>query len=276
MRSIAVLMTCHNRAAKTMACLERLFACDFPLVHPVVYLVDDGCTDGTGQLVRERYPDVRVIQGSGELYWAGGMRLAWEFASSDNPDFYLWLNDDTLLDPDAFQTIMEASESLCHRSIVCCSVRSESTGKVTYGGKRSTSDGYIIPDGTCKPCDIINGNCVLIPKSVFLAVGSISSTFSHAIGDWDYGLRAKKLGIISYTAPKFVGTCENNPKLPKWCLPETPIIDRIRSLYSPLAYAQPKPYFLFNLRHFGLGLAVRQWITMHIRVLAPRLWKITP
>jgi GT2 family glycosyltransferase len=266
-------MTCHNRVTKTIACLERLFACDFPGFRPVVYLVDDGCTDGTGQIAKELYPEVNIIEGSGELYWSGGMRLAWEVASREDYDFYLWLNDDTLLEQDAFRTIMSASNSFDNKAIVCCSVRSEATGLITYGGKRSTADGYIVPDGTCKPCDIINGNCVLIPKYVFKALGNISNTFSHAIGDWDYGLRAKKLGIQAYTAPSFVGSCESNPRLPKWCRPEIPVVERVKSLYSPLAYAQPIPYFLFNFRHFGIALAVRQWITMHIRVIAPRLWK---
>lgn len=47
-----------------------------------VYLTDDGCTDGTSQAVRDIFKgkDITIMQGDGNLYWAGGMRFAWKEA----------------------------------------------------------------------------------------------------------------------------------------------------------------------------------------------------
>ena len=75
---IAVLMACHNRVVTTLCCLERLF--NNNLADIDVWLVDDGSSDGTETRVRERFPSVNVIKGTGNLYWARGMRLAWEKA----------------------------------------------------------------------------------------------------------------------------------------------------------------------------------------------------
>ena len=82
MGEIAILMTCHDRVATTVACLRRLFAAVEQLEGWAckVFLVDDGSTDGTGDRVRVEFPDVRVIDGDGTLYWAKGMRKAWEAA----------------------------------------------------------------------------------------------------------------------------------------------------------------------------------------------------
>ena len=81
---IAVILTCYNRKAKTLACLDRLFHAQEVQgdVELTVFLTDDGCTDGTADAVRTSFPekDIHILQGNGQLYWAGGMRLAWKAA----------------------------------------------------------------------------------------------------------------------------------------------------------------------------------------------------
>ena len=93
---IAALLTCFNRKEKTRKCLESLFA-----VRPNsdVYLVDDGSTDGTSELIAELFPNVHIIIGSGDLYWSRGMYTAWKEAIKEDYDYYLWLNDDVELRP---------------------------------------------------------------------------------------------------------------------------------------------------------------------------------
>ena len=101
--NIAVILTCYNRREKTLSCLSGLYLaqekCKDADIALSVYLTDDGCIDGTAQAVRSQFSDkdITILQGSGNLYWAGGMRLAWnEALKEDNKwDFYLLLNDDT-------------------------------------------------------------------------------------------------------------------------------------------------------------------------------------
>jgi GT2 family glycosyltransferase len=73
----AVLITCHNRKPKTLACLAALFNQELsPEVTIDVYLVDDGSTDGTAEAVHQAYPQVKILQGDGSLFWNRGMRKA--------------------------------------------------------------------------------------------------------------------------------------------------------------------------------------------------------
>jgi len=273
MERIAVLITCHNRREKTLACLRALFACVLPSGYAIdVYLVDDGSTDGTGEQVKSNYPDVNIIQGSGNLYWSGGMRLAWYEAAKNEHDYYLWLNDDTFLFRNAISVLLAGSQQMDSKAVICATVVSPATGKVTYGGKMRNDRHCFIPNGELVECEIINGNCVLVPKFVYERLGLIDKHFTHAIGDWDYGLRAVKCGIKCFIAPEAVGSCEANSNLPNWCRKEVSLMKRLRSLYSPLASAQPIPYFVFVARHFGMLSAVKQFFSMHIRVIFPQLW----
>ena len=87
--TVAVLMACHNRRAKTLSCLQRLFAQALPpSVRLRVYFVDDGSTDGTAEAVEVAFPEVTIIPADGTLFWCEGTRLAWRRASQADPEFY--------------------------------------------------------------------------------------------------------------------------------------------------------------------------------------------
>src|SRR3546814_818792 len=72
-----IILPVHNRAETTslfLDALQRQTFQDFLLV-----LVDDGCTDETVSVAREKIPSDRliVLQGDGQLWWAGALDLAY-------------------------------------------------------------------------------------------------------------------------------------------------------------------------------------------------------
>ncbi len=273
MYNIAVLLTCFNRVNKTLACLENLYATIPANVKLEIFLVDDGSTDGTGEIVSKKYPKVNVIQGTGSLYWNRGMHLAWETAAkSSDFDYFVLLNDDTFLYPNALEEILDCAISEDNNVVVCAAFCSEKTGEFTYGGE-DKKDNPVIPNGEIQTCQNINGNCLLVPKKVFNSVGNLDPIFPHAIGDYDYGQRAMKKGFTLITTKRYLGTCESNEFLPKWCYSSVPLKERVKSLYSPLGNSHPKYYFIYAKRHFGLGLALKHMFSIHLRLLIPNLWK---
>ena len=272
LKQIAVLLTCHNRKDKTIRCLKHLYACSVPAGFRFdVFLVDDNSTDNTASEVKKRFPDVNLIPGNGQLYWNGGMRLAWSVAAKKGYDYYLWLNDDTNLFENAILELVDVFKIKGAQSIVCGITKSEFSDKITYSGL--VNGKLLIPNGTIQECDSFNGNVVLISDQVYKEVGNLDNAFSHSIGDIDYGLRAKKRGIKSYATSASVGFCENNPQLPLWCRPENPLSVRIKHLYSPLGYCTPNEYFVFENRHYGTSVAIKHYFTIHLRLLFPKLWK---
>lgn len=271
-------MTCYNRRDITLDCLSKIYnqhglGVNYDLE---IYLVDDGSSDGTGDAIRQNYSGVHIIQGNGQLYWNRGMYTAWEHASKVENDYYLWVNDDTLLYDFAITEMLECSSIVGSNSVICGSIASPSEPeKITYGGCviNGQKNNINYPNGKVELCDIINGNCVLVPNSVFKVTGNLDWRYVHAIGDNDYSLRAKRQGISSFTTSRFVGTCELHDTMPKWCLPQTPLLERIRHLYSPLGYSHPNMFFIFEKQHLGVLTAIKHYLSIHLRVLMPKLWK---
>ncbi|MFC6860080.1 glycosyltransferase family 2 protein [Zunongwangia atlantica] len=275
MRTIAALLTVFNRKEKTLECLQRLYEQKIPDDYSMeVFMVDDGCTDGTPEAVSKDFPRVHIIKESGDLFWNRGMYRAWKAALSKKQyDFYLWLNDDTFLFDGAINTIIMDSDIKSHKSIICGTTQSLNGEKLSYGGKVMGGE-LITPESELQECNYMNGNFVLIPKFVYEKVGLIDPFFRHSLGDLDYSLRAAKKGIKTFVATKIIGACENHETLPKWCLAETPLFKRYRALYSPLGNSHPYYYFIYELRHFGLFVATKHFFTIHLRATFPRLWKI--
>ena len=272
-QKIAILLTCYNRKAKTISCLQSLFQCLLPENYTFeVFLVDDGSTDGTSDAVKLNFPLVKIFTGNGNLFWNRGMHLAWEYAlKSEKFDYFLWLNDDVLLFENALSNLFETAPD--NKSIIVGTMCSKNnTSETTYGGLDKKSN-LISPNGTAQQCYEFNGNLVLIPSYVYNKIGNLDPVFHHAIGDFEYALRANKNGINSYVSTKYSGSCEVHSSLPEWCLPEISIRKRFKVLYSPLGNSHPYYFFHFENRHFGLFVAVKHYLSIHLRAIFPRLWK---
>lgn len=250
MKRIAILLTVFNRKNKTLECLKKVYEQQPIKKYQVdVYLTNDGCTDGTPEAIRQQFPQVYIINTSGNLFWNRGMYTAWQEAAKKDYDFYLWLNDDSYLFNNALIILLDNSEKCNHQAVIVAAMRSKEKAITTYSGHNIY--GKVTPNGELQECDTFNGNCVLIPKAIFKKVGNLDWTFHHAIGDLDYGYRVRNAGFKIYVAIKYLGTCENNPKLPAWTRTEISLAKRIKNLYSPLGYAEPLPFFLFEKKISG-------------------------
>jgi len=241
---IAVLITCHNRKPKTLASLAALFNQALsPEVTIDVYLVDDGSTDGTAEAVQQAYPHVKILQGDGSLFWNGGMRKGFAEALKQDYDYYLWLNDDTVLYPEAISTLLATSHNLVDQgyahSIVVGSTQDPENGAHTYGGVLQ-KDGWhpfhflmVKPHETAQRCDTMHGNCVLIPRKVAQIVGNLDPIFTHYGADLDYGLRAKCQGCTVWIALGYAGTCSSNPASSRQLNSHQPLREQWQKMNQP-------------------------------------------
>lgn len=237
MLNIAVLMTCHNRRPLTVRCLTSLFAAEEATIGKATlaaYLVDDGCTDGTPDEVTRLFPAVKIIPGSGNLYWCGGMRHAWRAAAAENYDAYLWLNDDVVLSIDALTVLCETTDRQVADSgragIVVGSTAEHDRNVPSYGERNRSA---VIPPGSHpRPIRLFNGNIVLVSRDAFRLLGNLSSAYSHSFGDIDYGVRAARRGVPVWLAPGYLGHCSTNGR-PKWKRPDIPVITRLFELHRP-------------------------------------------
>lgn len=222
MNKIAVLLTCHNRKDKTLSCLHSLYRAyqrNDNHLKLVVYLTDDGSTDGTTEAVSKFYPEVNILLGNGNLYWAGGMRNSWNEALKSDFDGYLLLNDDTNVFEDLFFVLnlgIEYSFNLLSKNgIIVGSTQDEVTGEMTYGGsvfmnKLKGTYKKIEPNGSYQRCELGNANIMYVHKDVVKQIGILSNDYIHGVADYDYTLRAIKENIPVIIMPKYIGFCSVN------------------------------------------------------------------
>jgi GT2 family glycosyltransferase len=272
MKYIAVLLTVFNRKEQTLKCLKDLYAQALPegmKMH--VYLTDDGCTDGTPEVVKERFPQVNVIHGDGTLFWNRGMWTAWSAAATNRDyNYFLWLNDDTTTYPYMIKELLKVSVNKNDKAIIVGPTVDTKGNKIhTYGGRIGKSLAPL--EGQLYRCETFNGNIVLIPSGVFNILDFNDFYFRHSLGDLDYGMRATEAGIEIWQLGIPVGECDRHERIMQWCDPEVSFFKRWEAFFQPTGYP-PKEVFYFNQKHYGVIKAIICTITAFVRCLIPTLW----
>jgi hypothetical protein len=89
-RAEAVIVS-YNSKSIIAPCLETLQRQDYPALQ--VTVIDNASADGTAAFIRERFPQVQVVDSGSNLGFAGGNNLA--FARS-TADYFVLLNQDAL------------------------------------------------------------------------------------------------------------------------------------------------------------------------------------
>lgn len=249
---VAALLTCHERRERTLSCLAHLAAQRDAGAQVDVVVVDAGSRDGTPEAIAAAHPDVELLRAGPELFWNGGMHRAAAAVAARDHDAHLWLNDDTDLDPGALAALLTTSRWAGDRDIIVGSTRDPVTGATTYGGVRRPSRSrplqfdLVEPADRPLPADTMNGNVVLLPRAVVRGVGLLDPAFTHGIGDFDFGLRARRAGVGIWVTPGTVGTCARNPPVAHARGP----VRELRRLRGPKGLP-PREWALFARRWSG-------------------------
>lgn len=280
---IASLTCSYNRKEKTTSFLKSLFLQPLPSQYSLdVYLLDDKSVDGTADAVRTDFPMVKVVEGTGSLFWAGGMRKVWGEALKGNYDFYVLFNDDVKLVDDALEKLLKAYDLAGGQgNIILGSVMDFKRKTLTYGGRKLTNSRNgnsdpIEPDETrLQPSEVGNANIMLVDKKTIDTIGILSASFTHGLADFDYTLTAVKHGIKVWVGPGYYGYCEYDHGKP-WLSSKVPLKKRINYLYSPTGLAY-KEYLVFMRRHFPLavpGKVVKLWLKTLLPVFYEKFKKV--
>ena len=267
---ITAILASHDRRDQTLACLASYFEQELAAGNDLdAVLVDDGSTDGTADAVGKRFPAVDVIEGAGDLFWAGAMQVAERAAIQTTPDHLLWLNDDVVLDRDALSRLLAASES--HDGCIAVgALRDPDTASLTYSGivRRGIHPlrvDRVEPGERPVEVETFNGNAVLVPLRVARKVGPIDGALRHSAADFDYGLRALRAGVASVLASGTVGTCPANRDIDPWRDPSRPAGERLRLLFSPKGLP-PRARARYLMRHGGPAWLLF-WLASYVKAL---------
>lgn len=268
MSKVMGIFTCHNRKEKTIQCLKNLIQGNPDIAFSFI-AVDDNSSDGTQEALQQ-YTEVHIISGDGQCYYSGGMRLGIKYAKTccNEYDWILLLNDDVAFFPHSIEKLESYSTD---KQEIVIGATCDEKGHLSYGGVLKTS-GFkpsfqTVMSGKERVfCDTFNANCVLIPTAIFKTLPNIDSCYTHAMGDFDYGLEAHKRNIPIVVSDFFIGTCVANPLTGTWRDIRLPRRERLKRKESPKGLPRQE-WFHFINKHYGTFSACINSITPYIKIL---------
>lgn len=203
---IHIVIPVFNRKKFTRDCLASLRNQTYREFHTIV--VDDGSTDGTGEMLRNEFPEATVLRGDGNLFWTAATNMGIRHALKEGTDFVMTLNNDTIAYEDFLEKMMFWAEKERDSLLGALGVDA-TTRQPAYGGEiidwKWSSGTYLLDvlkedERTgLHEVSFFPGRGLLIPRAVFEKVGLFDEkTFPHYAADNDFTLSAKQHGFKVY------------------------------------------------------------------------------
>jgi GT2 family glycosyltransferase len=208
--TVFVLLPVHNRreiTRKFVSCLvEQTYQ------HLRLIVIDDGSTDGTAELVQQMLPEVRILTGDGRWWWGGCMQQGYQWLENNEPateDMVLLANDDIVFDADfiarAVKTLRETPNALLGAQL-----RNAKSGAAQESGVHADLRRFVFRIAEA-PGQI---NC-LPTRALMLRWADMRRTggfhprlLPHYWADYEYTIRAHRLGLRCFTTPDVAITAD--------------------------------------------------------------------
>jgi GT2 family glycosyltransferase len=201
--ALAIVVPVHNGLEHTRRFLASLEAAK---VDALLYVVDDGSTDGTREFLLSRADRVRRIPGDGELWWGGGVNRGCAAAIADGAKLLLLLNNDNVLPPHLVPELLatHAETGGCVSAPVLLSEPDRGGRIVTGGGFidwRTRGLGLIrrgetyVAEDAVVDVEWLPGAPLLFSADLFSELNGFDERrFPHYRSDADFTLRARRHG----------------------------------------------------------------------------------
>jgi len=176
-----------------------------------IYVVNNACTDGSTDSIRETYPRIKIIENFNKLGFSTNNNLSFAQASGR---YLMLLNDDTIVNTNAFQALVEFLDSHPEAGAAgACLINPDGspqkcydhTPHPLYDGFQPLSE-YLFPlrRNNGLPLEVANvdGACMVVRASAAKDVGYLDTSFDPLYSeevDWCY--RIRKAGWKIYHIP---------------------------------------------------------------------------
>ena len=207
----AVIVPNWNGIDDLPACLDSLLAQTVPLE---VVVVENGSTDGSLELLAEKYPTITVLAEAKNHGFAGGVNIGLRYALEKNYPYAALFNNDAVAEPDWLEKLVATLEVNKKVGIVASKFMTIDKKHLDSTGDQYTSWGLPYPRGRSetnlgaydKLTEIFgaSGGSSLYRTDMLRQIGLFDEDFFAYYEDVDISWRAQLAGWKVAFAPKAV------------------------------------------------------------------------
>ncbi len=241
---VGFIVVTHNRRVELMGCLESIRRQNY--TNKQIIVVDNGSEDGTGEAVRQHFPEANIVALSDNLGAAAGRNRAIEVTSGS---ICVLLDDDAyLIDPDATECAVKRLEGDPKLAVISFQVCSASTSlperrNVPFSHKRIPLEDT--------PCAYFSSCGAAIRKSALCEVGGFWEMLFWGGEELELSYRVLDLGYTMMYAPT------------------------IRVAHLHTATARPKGRWVYSAARNRCWVAVRHLPWLYAGVTTVAWWGYT-
>ena len=235
---VAVITLNYNQNSYTINCIESLLQSDYPNYQ--IVLIDNGSDVGNYIELKEKISyDERMMlhRLSANIGYVGGINQGIEVAMNSDPDYFLIMNNDTIIDSTAISQLVETAERYNRNAIVSGKVYNyDEKNTLQYIGQAIDKKGGLDQRSIVKnrreedigqydnemEMGMLDDIFWLLPLNIYNHIGGYSDYFYLYGEQNDYGYRAIKSGYKLIYSPKAklwhkggITTCNGDKKSPK-------------------------------------------------------------
>jgi len=197
---ISVVIVNWNTRRLLECCLRSILTVGEGLVREVI-VVDNGSTDDSVAMARDRFPQVRLVENAANEGFARANNRGVGLARTD---LVLLLNTDAFLAPGALRALIELAASKPNAALVGAQLRhADGSFQASYTAFPTLAQEFLIlsglgralwrpwypsqdPDeGAPRTVDYVEGACMLVRRSAYLAVGGFDEGYFMYAEDVD-------------------------------------------------------------------------------------------
>ncbi len=201
-----------NGKEDTIECIESLKELNYPNYEMVV--VDNDSADGSVSLFNRKFPGITVIENKKNLGYAKGFNTGIKYAFENNADYFLILNNDTIIDKSALKELVKISESDNEIGFVSGKVYSyDEPDRIHTAGKKDHPISLVGLDvgrgerdrgqyDEIKEYNYIDDVFLLVRREVYQKVGGYDHNFFLYCEETDWCARVRRAGFKIIYTPK--------------------------------------------------------------------------
>lgn len=207
----AVVLNWNGRD-ETLACLASLAQVSYPKLR--VLCVDNGSQDGSQQAIRERFPNVELLETGSNLGYSAGNNLGLRHALAQGAERLVLVNNDVTVASDVIEGFERAWRQQPQAGILAGKLYfAEQPRMIWFAGQRVNQvlgysgrpRGYRRSDGPRYACIRATGRAagalMAISRGAIEAVGLLDEQLFVYVEDVDWSLRVRDAGFEVVFAP---------------------------------------------------------------------------